>query len=114
MANFELLNDQVRTITLKAQNAGGAFEPLPTGDTFTAASSDPTTGNAVMGTDASGAPAVVVNAMKRAGTWTVTVTDSAGLTAWTQIFDNVDDVTPTALLGDLADSTFTTQPVPAS
>lgn len=114
MANFELANDAVYTITLKAVNSAGAFEPLPAGDTFTATSSDPTVGNAVMGVDAAGNPALVVNAMTRAGTWTATVTDSSGLTAATQVFDNVEDATPTALVLDLADATHVPQPVPAT
>lgn len=114
MANFELPNDEVLTITIKAVNVSGVFEPMPAGTTFTAASSDPTIGNAVIGVDASGNPALVVNAVSQAGTWTATVTDSAGLTAVSQVFDNVVDATPTALTLDLVDATHVPQAVPAT
>lgn len=115
MANFELANDEILTITVKATNASGAFEPIPAGDTFTVTSSDPTSLNAVMGTDASGNVAVVVNALKQAATnVTVTVTDSAGLQAATQVFDIVADATATALALDIVDATHVPQPVPAS
>jgi hypothetical protein len=115
MANFELPNDEILTITMKATNSAGAFEPIPSGDVFTVVSSDPASLNAVMGTDAAGNVAVVVNALKQAASnVTVTVTDSAGLTAATQIFDIVTDATPTALALDLVDATHVPQPVPAS
>lgn len=115
MPNFELPNDEVLTITLKAVNSGGAFEPLPAGDSFTATSSDPASLNAVIGTDSSGNVALVVNALKQAATGvTVTVTDSTGLIAATQVFDIVTDQTPTALVLDIADATHVPQPVPAS
>lgn len=115
VANFELPNDEILTITVKATNTAGAFEPIPAGDTFTATSSDPTSINAVMGTDAFGNVAVLVNALKQAASGvTVTVTDATGLTAASQVFDVVADVTPTALVLDIADATHTPQPVPAS
>lgn len=115
MPNFELPNDEILTITVKATNSAGAFEPIPAGDTFTATVSDLTAINAVMGTDASGNVALVVNALKQAATGvTVTVTDSSGLTAAVQVFDVVTDATPTALVLDLADATHVPQPVPAS
>lgn len=113
MPNFELPNDEILTITVKATNGAGAFEPIPTGDTFTATSSDPASLNAVMGTDAGGNVALVVNALVRAApNVIVTVTDSAGLTAATQVFDIVEDVTPTTLVLDLADATHVPQAVP--
>ena len=114
MPNFELPNDEVLVITMKAANSAGAFEPLIVGDVYTAASSDPTIGNAVIGVDLAGNPALLVNAMTQAGTWTATVTDSKGLAAVTQVFDNVVDATPTALVLDLVDATHTAQPVPAA
>lgn len=115
MPNFELPNDEILTITVKAVNSAGAFEPIPAGDTFTATVSDPTSINAVMGTDAAGNVALVVNALKQSASGvTVTVTDSSGLTAATQVFDVVEDATPTALVLDLADATHVPQAVPAS
>lgn len=115
MANFELLNDAVYTITIKATNSAGAFEPIPAGDTFTIAVSDPTAINAAMGADAAGNTALVLNALKQAASGvTVTVTDSAGLQAAVQVFDVVADATPTALALDLVDATHVPQPVPAA
>lgn len=113
--NFELANDEVLTITVKATNSAGAFEPIPAGDTFTATVSDPTSMNAVMGIDSAGNVAVIINALKQAASnVTLTVTDSTGLTAATQVFDIVTDATPTALVLDIADATHVAQPVPAA
>lgn len=115
MANFPLPNDQVLTVTLKATNAGGAFEPIPSGDVFTVTVSDPASLQAVMGTDASGNAAVVLNALVQTAVGiSVTVTDSAGLAAASQLFDIVADSTPTALALDLVDATHTTQAVPTA
>src|SRR5271156_3795522 len=41
MANFELKNDTVATIGIQTADAGGAVEPYPTGDVFSAVSSNP-------------------------------------------------------------------------
>ncbi len=115
MANYELPNDQILTVTVKATNAAGAFEPIPAGDTFTVTVSDPTSLNAVMGADAAGNVAVVLNALKQTASGvTVTVTDSSGLTAATQVFDIVADATATALVLDTVDATHTAQAVPAA
>jgi hypothetical protein len=115
MANFELKNDAVTTFTIKATDSGGGSEPLPAGDVFTIANSDPTNLNAVMGTDAAGNPALVVNALHPLATGiTVTITDSAGLQGVSQIFDIVADTAPTNLVLDVADATSVPQAVPAA
>lgn len=115
MPNFELANDWVLTIPIQTTDNAGTVEPMPAGDVFTAASSDPASLQAVIGTDAGGNPAVVVNALVRAASnVTVTVTDSAGLIAATQVFDIVADAADTNIVLNVAGATHTTQPVPAS
>jgi hypothetical protein len=115
MADFQIQNDLVYTFTIHVENAAGALEPAPAGDTFTVVSSAPTSLNAVIGADAAGNPAVVVNALVAAGTgYTVTTSDSAGLKVATNLFDIVADVTPTQLVLDTADGTTVSQPVPTA
>lgn len=115
MTTVPLLNDQVLTIPIHATGAGGEFEPVPSGDTFTATSSDPTALQAVIGQDAGGNAALVVNALKAGNqTVTVTVSDSAGLAPITQDFDIVADTAPTALALDVTGATHTAQPVPTA
>lgn len=112
MPNFELSNDTVATITIKTTNSAGKVEPYPTGDVFTATSSSPSLGVAI-GTDAGGNPALILTPLvQNSPGITVTVTDSAGLTAATQVVDIVDDVTDTNIILDTADATKVSQPVP--
>lgn len=115
MANYELPNDEIDTITIKTQNAAGTTEPAPAGDVFTVVSSNPASLNAVLGTDAGGAPAVVMNALVQESPGiTVTVSDSAGLSAFVLTVDIVVDVTPTNIILDIADATHTSQAVPTA
>lgn len=115
MTTFSLPNDQILTITIKATDLAGAFEPIPVGDTFTVTVSDPASLNAVMGTDAAGNVALVVNALVPTATGViVTVSDSSGLKAAEQVFDIVTDTAPVALALDMVDATHTSQPVPAT
>lgn len=114
MPNFEIPNDQVWTFTIKTANAVGTVEPAPAGDVFTVASSSASLGVAI-GTDASGAPAVMVTPLVQLSPGiSVTVSDSAGLAQFVQVFDIVEDVTPTNVVLDLADGTHVAQPVPAA
>lgn len=115
MPNFELANDWVLTIPIQTTDNAGTVEPMPAGDVFTAASSDPASLQAVIGTDAGGNPAVIVNALVRAASnVTVTVTDSAGLIAATQVFDIVSDAADTNIVLNVGGATHTTQAVPAT
>lgn len=115
MANFELPNDQVATILIKATNSGGVTEPVPTGDTFTALSSNAASLGAAIGADGSGNPAVVLTPLVRVSPGiTVTVSDSAGLAQASIIVDIVEDVTPANLVLDVADATHVSQPVPTA
>lgn len=114
MPNYELANDEVLTVTIKAVDAAGATVPLPPGATYTATSSS-TSLQAAIGADAAGNPAVVLTPMVQASpNITVTVADSAGLTSIAQIFDIVPDVAPTALTLDTVDATHVAQPVPTA
>ena len=115
MANYELPNDEVDTITIKTQDASGATVPVPTGDVFSVSSDSPAALNTVIGTDAAGNPALVINGLVQVHpNITVTVKDSAGLTAATLIVDIVADVTPTNIVLDLAAATHVAQPVPTN
>ena len=115
MPNFELPNDAVTTIPILTQNAVGVSEPPPAGDVFTVVSSNPASLNAVIGQTSTGIAAVVMNALvAQSPGLSVIVSDSAGLTTWTQVVDIVEDVTATNVVLDLANATHTTQPVPTA
>ena len=113
MANFELPNDWVLDIPIQVTNSTGIVEPLPPGDVFTVVSSNPAALNAVVSTDASGNPIVQVNALIPVGTnYSVTLSDTAGLTVDVQLFDIIVDQTATNTFLDMAGATHTTQAVP--
>lgn len=115
MPNFELPNDEVVTITIKTTTSSGSVVPVPSGDTFTATSSNPASLGVAVGTDASGAPAIVLTPLVQASPGlTVTVADSSGLAQASQIVDIVADVTPANVVLDLADATHTSQAVPTN
>lgn len=115
VANFQLKNDVVLTIAIQAKDANGVLAPLPPADTFTVVSSDPSSLNAVIGADASGNPAVVLNAAKQAASGiSVTLSDSHGLTPFTLVVDVVSDVSvAVSLFLDPTTGTTTSQPPPA-
>ena len=81
MSNYELNDDWVVSIPIVTQNSAGVAEPAPSGDVYTAVSSNPASLNVVVGFMADGTtPAVVMNALVQASPGiTVTLTDSAGL-----------------------------------
>lgn len=115
MPNFELPNDEVVTITIQTTNASGTVEPVPAGDVFTVVSSNPASLGATVGQDAGGNPAVVLTPLVAASpNITITVSDSAGLAALTQLVDIVTDVTDTNIILDLADAKHVSQPVPTA
>lgn len=115
MANFELNNDAVYTVTIHATNAGGQLEPLPSGVTFTATSSNPASLGASIGADASGNPALVLTPLVQASpNLSVTVADAAGLTSVVQVFDIIQDATPANLVLDLTDATHVAQAAPTA
>lgn len=115
MANYELADDEVLTATILVRNAAGAVVPAPAGDTFSVTSSNAASLGVAIGADANGAPAVVVTPLVQASpNITVEVTDSAGLTAFSQVFDIVQDTTPKAIGLDLANATLTPQAPPAA
>ena len=115
MPNFELMNDEVVTITIKTTNSAGVTEPVPAGDVFSVVSSNPASLGAAIGHDAAGNPAVVLTPLVKVSPGlTITVSDSAGLAVDAQIVDIVEDVTPTNIVLDLADATHVAQPVPTA
>jgi hypothetical protein len=112
MPNYELEDDTVATIPIQTTNSAGVVEPPPAGDTFTATSSSPSLGVAVV---TSPVLALVLTPLVQASPGiTVTVKDSAGLTVATQLVDIVQDVTPTNIILDLAGATTVSQPVPTA
>ena len=112
MANFELANDEIATIPILTDNAAGLPVAPPAGDTFTAVSSNPASlGVAVI---ASPAAVVLTPLVQLSPGLTVTVSDSAGLSAFTQIVDIVADATAKAITLDIANATEVPQPVPAA
>jgi hypothetical protein len=107
-----LLNDVVMEENVVVENAQGSVEPMPVPPpAFTAASSDATIGNVVMGARADGTPTRKVNAMKLAGSFTATVS-APGLADWVEDFVIGPDVTPTQVAGDAASITTSPQPLP--
>ena len=115
MPNYELMNDQVSTVTIKTTDSSGNTEAAPAGDVFSVVSSNPASLGAVIGTDASGAPAVVLTPLVQVSPGiTVTVSDSAGLAQFVQIVDIVSDVAPTNVVLDIADAATVAQAVPTA
>jgi hypothetical protein len=126
MANIELKNDVVEWIPIWTVNSVGTLELAPTGDVFSVAMGAPAsqsgTGvplNAVIGVmpsgDMVGAVALGMNALnKLAAGIPITVSDTSGLTVYTNLVDIVEDVTPTAVTLDLPGAVMVPQPVPAA
>jgi hypothetical protein len=115
MSNFQLLNDEIATVTIKATNQGGLTEPLPSGDVFTVVSSKPASLTAAIGKDAGGNPAVILTPLVQASLGlSITVTDSSGLKAATLGVDISQDVRPANIVLDVVDATFTSQPTPTA
>jgi hypothetical protein len=115
VANLQLMNDAVDTITILVLDDAGTVEKADPADTFSVVSNNPASLNAVMGTDAGGNPAVVLNALVQVSPGlSFTVSDSAGLKAFTEMVDIVSDTKATAIGLDLANVTSATQPVPTN
>lgn len=115
MANYELPNDEIDTITINTTNANGDKEPVPSGDTFTASSSNPSSLQAAIGADSNGDPALVLTPLvQQSPGINVTISDSAGLQQFVLTVDIVADVTPTNIVLDLAGATHTSQSVPSN
>lgn len=119
MPNFALPLDKIATFTItEANTTTGAFDPVDPTDTFNvSANSDPTNLNAVIGTNAAGAQALIVNwlhSVTPALTGvSVTISDSAGNTADAQLFDMVQPSRVPDQIGlDIANVTMANQPVP--
>jgi hypothetical protein len=112
MPNYELENDKVYTIPIQTAAGDGAIVPPPAGDIFTAVSSSPSLGVAVVTS-----PVLALTAtplVENSPNISVTISDNDGLAVWTQIFDIVTDLTPTNVVLDLAGAITTTQPVPTA
>lgn len=115
MANLQLMNDEVMHIGILVLDAAGDTVPADPSDVFTVASSNSASLSAVIGTMASGAPAVVLNALVAASPGlSFTVSDSAGLAVFTEQVDIVADTKATAIGLDLSHTETSPQPVPTA
>jgi hypothetical protein len=119
MSNFELADDTIAAIAIHVVDAAGDVVPAPTGDVFSAVSSDPTKMTAMIGTMPSGpmvgAVALILTPLvKLAAALTATVTDTAALTSEVLTVDVVSDLTPKAISLDTVDAVLTSQAVPAA
>jgi hypothetical protein len=117
--NFELTNDAVAAIAIHTVDGPGDVVPAPSGDVFSAVSSDPAKMTAAIGTMPSGLMAgkvalILTPLVKLAPGLTATVTDTAALTMDVLTVDIVGDLTPKAISLDTVDAVFTPQAVPAS
>lgn len=115
MTVLQLRNDDVQIIPILVLDAAGDVVQAPPGDAFTVVSSDPSKLNAVVGQSSSGAQAVRINALVRLATGlSFTVNDSAGLKAFAEEVDIVEDTTPAAIGLDLAATEHEAQAVPTA
>lgn len=118
VANYPLSLANVATFTITELNTvTGAFDPVNPADVFTAAASDTTNLSATIGTNAAGAPALVVNWLHTTSPLltgvSVTISDSLGNTNDVQLFDMIQPATLPDQIGlDVTDVTLETQPVP--
>lgn len=114
MANYELKNDTVATITIQTVNSAGTVEPYPPGDVFSVTSGNAASLGAAIGKDSAGNPALVLTPLVQASpNIMVTVSDSAGLAVAKQLVDIVIDVSDTNVILDLADATTVSQSIPS-
>jgi hypothetical protein len=115
MSNFQLLDDETATITIKTTDDSGTTEPVPAGDVFTAVSAKPASLQAAIGADAAGNPALILTPLVQASTSiAVTVSDSKGLAEASLAVDIVQDTRPANIVLDVADATFTPQAAPTA
>jgi hypothetical protein len=118
MANLELANDVIETIPILVDDAAGQPVPAPAGDVFSVVSSIPASLNAVINGSSVSISALVQAhanpASPAAPDLFITVSDSAGLTAFVQVVDIVADTTPKAITLDLTHTTTVPQPIPTA
>jgi hypothetical protein len=115
VANLQLKNDTIMTIGILVFDAIGNVGPAPAGDVFAVVSSNPASLNAVIGTTAAGAPAVVLNALVQVSPGlSIEISDSSGLTVFDEAVDIVEDFSPTATGLDLANAEISAQPIPTA
>lgn len=118
MASFPLALNKIATFTITEMNTvTGTFDPVDPTDVFTLVNSDPVNLNAVVGVNAAGGPAVVVNWLHTVDPLLVgvgvTISDSKGNTMDTQLFDMVQPAAIPDQIGlDIANVTTADQPVP--
>lgn len=116
VANFELANDMVASIPILVDDAAGDPVPAPSGDVFSAVATGPagsTPDGLQVAVDGSN-NLVLTPTVRVSPGWSVTVSDSSGLAAFTLPVDIVEDTTPKAITLDVAAATEVAQPVPTA
>lgn len=118
MANIQLKETDVYTITIMLLDPNtNQPEPVPAGDVFSVTASSPAI-STVIGTDANGNPAVVLNAVTLPGVNTMgmsfTVNDSAGDVAFVQGVDYPAPVQPGDIALDVTNAVVSTQAAPTA
>lgn len=112
LMNYDLKNDWVvGPVAIVFKDASGNVVPDSAGASFSPIVSDLTLLNVVMNDGTH----FTMNALKMAGTATITWTEATGMVpAYTDTINIVEDLTPTAADSDFIDAAHTTQPVPTS
>ncbi len=117
MTTISILNDKITTLFVNFQNPTGGSATAPSGDSYTAVSSAPASLSAAIG-GTSTFPTLVLTPMVQAGTgYTVTVSDTKGLTPATISVSITPDPALAALAAQLvigATSSLASQPVPTN
>jgi hypothetical protein len=109
MPVLNLLNDTVATAPILTEDSVGAVEPYPTGDVFSAVSSNPASLTAaIVVVSPTQSNLVLTPLVQVSPGLTVTVTDTAGLPPEIWTVNIVDDTVDT----QIATGTFTTTPQP--
>jgi len=118
MANYSLPLDKIATFTITEMNTTtGTFDPVDPTDTFSIVNSDTTNLNAVIGVNAAGGPALVVNWLHTVDPVlvgvTVTILDTKGNKPYDQLFDMVQPAAIPDQTGlDIANVVTADQPIP--
>lgn len=110
-----VFNDKITSISIQFLNAGGGNVAAPAGDTLSAVSSAPGSLSATIGGTAT-APLLVLTPLVRAGTgYTVTVSDSLGVTPAAITVDiTPDPAVPAQLQLIYTLPTTVPQPIPSA
>ena len=115
MPVLNLLNDTIATVPITTEDSAGAVEAYPTGDTFTAVSSNPASlGVAIVVVSPTQSNFVLTPLVQVSPGLTVTISDSSGLPPEILTVNIVDDTVDTQIVANLGAVTTVAQPVPTA